>query len=63
MQLKIYVPLEPIERDGLNVLAEHEKRDVRDQAALIIRRELERLGYVQPPQMEAIRNGHDAQPT
>ena len=59
MQLKIYVPLEPIERRSLNALAERERRDVRDQAAIIIRRELERLGYIQPLHIEVT---NDLQP-
>ncbi len=45
---RITVKLEPVERDALVELAQRERRDMRDQAALIIRRELEREGLIQP---------------
>ncbi len=45
---RIYIPLKISERDALWELAEREHRDPRDQAALILVRELERLGYLKP---------------
>lgn len=44
--LRITVPLQIDERDALISLAQRERRDPRDQAALIIRRELERAGLL-----------------
>jgi hypothetical protein len=43
---RINVTLELNEREALFLLAEREKRDPRAQAALIIRRELERVGLL-----------------
>ncbi len=43
---RLMVTLETIERDALWDLAQREQRDPRAQAALIIRRELERLGLL-----------------
>ncbi len=43
---RITVTLAAEERDALRVLAQHERRDARRQAAVIIRRELERLGLL-----------------
>ncbi len=43
-QITIY--LKSSEKDALRILAEQEYRELRDQAALIIRRDLERLGYL-----------------
>lgn len=45
----IYTPLKTDEAKALVSLALKEKRTPREQAALIIRHELERLGYL-PPQ-------------
>lgn len=46
MNAKITVTLHPNEKNALIMLAKHEERDPRAQAALIIRKELERLGYL-----------------
>ena len=43
---RIIVPLKITERDALVQLAERERRDPRDQAALIVVRELERAGLL-----------------
>ncbi len=43
---KLYVPLNSDERRALGELAEREKRDLRDQAALIIRKALEARGLL-----------------
>lgn len=43
-----YVPLEKDEKVALLQLAKSEKRKARHQAALLIRRELERLGMLEP---------------
>jgi len=40
------IKLRPSERKALMVLAKRERRDPRDQAALIIRRELEQRGLL-----------------
>lgn len=52
---RITVTLAAEERDALRVLAQHERRDARRQAALIIRRELQRRGLL-PPDMGAADN-------
>jgi hypothetical protein len=44
----VKVMLREDEREALEILAEHERRDPRAQAALLIRRELERQGYIRP---------------
>ena len=46
--MRFSTPLNDSERVALFKLARHERRDPRDQAALIIRRELERLGLIEP---------------
>lgn len=43
---QIVVKLKPSERNALRQLAERERRDPRQQAALIIRRELESVGLL-----------------
>jgi hypothetical protein len=48
MKMRFSTPLTECERSALSRLARHERRDPRDQAALIIRRELERLGLIEP---------------
>lgn len=48
MLTRIYVPLEESERQALIKLSLAEKRDPRKQAALFVRRELERLGLLPP---------------
>ena len=45
----MYLPLGNEERRALVRLASRERRDPRDQAALLIRRELERLGLIERP--------------
>jgi hypothetical protein len=45
---RVIISLRPEEKEALLLLAESEYRDPRDQAALILRRELERLGLVEP---------------
>ena len=62
MYRNVHVPLQIDECDALAGLAAYEKRDSRYQAAFIIRRELERLGYIQPLQMEAANVSRDTQP-
>ena len=56
----INVPLRAAEHGALILLSSNEMREIRYQAALIIRRELERLGYIQP-QTEA-QHARDTQP-
>ena len=46
MKRKIVLSLDGAEREALAVLSQRERRDMRDQAALIIRRELERAGLL-----------------
>ena len=48
MMLKIYVPLNEGERIAVCALAQRERRSPRDQAALMIRGELERMGLLKP---------------
>jgi hypothetical protein len=43
---RITVTLKSSERDALHILAQQEYRDIRAQAALIIRQELERRGLL-----------------
>jgi len=49
MNAKITVTLHENEKLALIELAQREERDPRAQAALIIRSELQRLGYLQSP--------------
>lgn len=44
----LYVPLSPVEREAIIRLANFERRDPRQQAALFIRQQLESLGLLQP---------------
>lgn len=44
---RIYIPLQADEKNALYELSKRERRDPRAQAAILIRRELERLGLVQ----------------
>jgi len=46
---RITVNLQQDEREALVVLAEQERRDLRQQAAVILRQELERRGLLSPP--------------
>lgn len=45
---RIRIPLEQKEMNALFRVAVHELRNPENQALLIIRRELERLGYLEP---------------
>lgn len=45
---KITITVDECERAALIQLAARERRDPRDQAAVIILRELARLGYIEP---------------
>jgi hypothetical protein len=45
---RIFISLNVPERDALIKLAEQEFRDPRAQAAMIIRQELERRGFLEP---------------
>ena len=56
MTVRIVVTLEKEERQALSTLAEREYRNPRAQAALIIRRELERCGLLQCDDSGAISN-------
>lgn len=44
----IYIPLSPDEQEAIVKLAQIERRAPRDQAALLIRQSLERLGLLPP---------------
>jgi len=46
---KIFVPLDKVELSALAKLAEREKRDLRAQAAMLIKQGLEHLGLLQQP--------------
>jgi len=46
MYKRLTITLPESEKEALYKLAEREYRDVHDQAALIIRKELEHLGYL-----------------
>jgi hypothetical protein len=46
---KIFIRISDEEVKALTQLASVERRSTRDQAALIIRRELERMGLITPP--------------
>jgi hypothetical protein len=48
MLTRLTVTLKTTERDALRILALQERRDTGDQAAIIIRSELERLGLLEP---------------
>ena len=47
MNVRINVPLKRVEKAALTRLAEQEKRDPRQQAALLIRQGLERAGFLE----------------
>jgi len=49
---RIFVPLETDERQALINLARLEKRDPRQQAALMLRQMLEQQGLLQPTNLE-----------
>jgi hypothetical protein len=50
MMTRLMIQLDGLERSALTTLAELERRDPRQQAALLIRQQLERLGLLQPTQ-------------
>jgi len=61
--MRVTIYLDQQERDALSNLAQRERRDPRDQAALIIRHELQRAGLLpadtstaQPQQPQAARH-------
>jgi len=65
---QITISLLDDERQALHILAQQEKRDIRGQAAFLIRRELHRLGLLsaelpaadqQPTAVSATRSRHD----
>ena len=62
---KVIVYLRDHEKDALSDLAEHKYRTIKAQAALIIRKELERLQLIpnketlEPPEQEEELNEHD----
>jgi hypothetical protein len=60
MITRITITLKVDEREALHVLAEREYRDLRTQAALIIRQELERRGLL--PQEKAINSPSTSEP-
>ncbi len=45
---QVTITLKPSEKEALILLADQERRKMQDQAALIIRFELERLGLIEP---------------
>ena len=45
---RFFLRLETSETNALHQLAKHERRDIREQAVLLIRRELERRGLLEP---------------
>lgn len=63
---QITITMKSTEKDALRMLAEREYRDLRSQAALIIRRELERRGLLETrndttfPTHKAPQRGSDA---
>lgn len=50
----LFVRLAPSERAALTDHAERERRDPRDQAALLIRAQLERLGLLNPSASQGV---------
>jgi hypothetical protein len=59
---KIIIYLGDPERDALNQLAQRELRAPRAQAALIIRRELTRLGMLSQPSLSTTDENPESQP-
>ena len=51
---RLTIRLEEDESAAIWKIAQRERRDVRDQAALIVRRELEREGLLKPRTPEAV---------
>lgn len=60
METRITVPLLLTEKAALMKLAERERRAPRAQAAMLIRRELERLGLIQTQQGQGVRDEQPA---
>lgn len=58
---RITVTLAADERDALRLLAQQERRDARLQAAVIIRRELQRRGLLPADDMPDARPAHEVQ--
>ena len=61
MMNRLMVPLLQDERQALLALADRERRDPRQQAAILIRQELERLGLVPSPQPLDVASANDGQ--
>ncbi len=60
--MRVTITLQDDEKNALLVLAEQEKRDPRRQAALIIRRDLERRGLLpEQPDRAEVQHDHAAQ--
>lgn len=59
---KIYVPLNESERKALIQLGLTEKRDPRQQAAMLIHQSLERLGLIQPTTSKSEVKQNECQP-
>lgn len=60
MMTRITITLLDCERDALRILAEREFRDMRSQAALIIRQELERRGLIEREETEGDDNADES---
>lgn len=45
---RITIPIDLDEKEALQEFARHEKRDIRQQAAMLLRIALEQSGYLQP---------------
>ncbi len=58
MLTRLVIRLEEHEREALRLLAEHELRDIRVQASLIIRQELARRGLIKAD-VNAKKTGND----
>ena len=56
---RITVTLQQDEREALVKLAQRERRDPRAQAAVILRRELERRGLLPPDQQAQVQAGQE----
>jgi len=57
---QVTITLERMERLALARLANLERRDINDQAAVIIREQLERLGLLEPQLIKKQKNGISA---
>jgi hypothetical protein len=57
--MNLYVRLTPNEFADLIQLAQRERRDYRDQAAILIREQLEKLGFPQSPTTPAVMHANE----